>query len=393
MMIWKLLRQHVSPGQLAGFTLANLFGTAVVLLGLQFYADVSPLLTEGGSFMKKDYLVVSRRVSTLGTLTGTAATFGPREVDDLAAQPFARSVGAFVPARFKVTAGVSVQGLDFATELFFEAVPDRFVDHRPEGWGFRPEDDTLPIVLPRSYLNLYNFGFARSRRMPQLSEGVMGLLDLRVLVRGRGGSRRLQGRIVGFSDRLNTILVPEDFLRWANRTYGDEADPRPSRLIVEVDNPADDRIARYCKAKGYDTEDGRLDAGKTTWLLKTLTGIVLTVGLLISLLSFYLLLLSVFLLLQKNLAKLETLLLIGYSPAQVARPYQLLAAGLGAVSLVAAAAVAAAVRAVWLDTLQGVFPALAAGSVLPAAGAGVALYALVSALAAFLIRRRVDRLF
>ena len=73
-MIWKLLRQHVSPGQLAGFTLANLFGTAVVLLGLQFYADVSPLLTGGGSFMKKDYLVVSRRVSTLGTLTGTAAT-------------------------------------------------------------------------------------------------------------------------------------------------------------------------------------------------------------------------------------------------------------------------------------------------------------------------------
>ena len=36
-MIWKLLRQHISVSQLAGFFLANLFGMIIVLLGVQFY--------------------------------------------------------------------------------------------------------------------------------------------------------------------------------------------------------------------------------------------------------------------------------------------------------------------------------------------------------------------
>lgn len=79
--------------------------------------------------------------------------------------------------------------------------------------------------------------------------------------------------------------------------------------------------------KGYETEDGKLDAGKTTYFLRLIVGIVLGVGLFISILSFYILMLSIFLLLQKNTTKLENLLLIGYSPARVARPYQVLTLG------------------------------------------------------------------
>ena len=56
----------------------------------------------------------------------------------------------------------------------------------------------------------------------------------------------------------------------------------------------DDRIAKFFKDKGYDTEDDKLDAGKTTWFLKVIVGIVLSVGLLISVLSFYILMLSIY---------------------------------------------------------------------------------------------------
>ena len=43
-LVWKLLRQHISIGQLAGFFLANLFGMMIVLLSMQFYKDVICLL-------------------------------------------------------------------------------------------------------------------------------------------------------------------------------------------------------------------------------------------------------------------------------------------------------------------------------------------------------------
>ena len=35
-LVWKLLRQHISISQLAGFFLANLFGMMIVLLSVQF---------------------------------------------------------------------------------------------------------------------------------------------------------------------------------------------------------------------------------------------------------------------------------------------------------------------------------------------------------------------
>lgn len=53
-LVWKLLRQHISVGQLTGFFLANLFGMMIVLLSIQFYQDVLPIFTQGDSFMKKN---------------------------------------------------------------------------------------------------------------------------------------------------------------------------------------------------------------------------------------------------------------------------------------------------------------------------------------------------
>lgn len=60
-LVWKLLRQHISVGQLTGFFLANLFGMMIVLLSIQFYQDVLPIFTQGDSFMKKEYIIATKK--------------------------------------------------------------------------------------------------------------------------------------------------------------------------------------------------------------------------------------------------------------------------------------------------------------------------------------------
>ena len=389
-MIWKLLRQHVSVAQLVGFALANLCGMVIVLVSVQFYKDVLPVFTQGDSFMKKDYLIVSKRVSTLGSVVGRSSAFSSAEQAELEEQPFTKSVGAFTPARFRVSAGMGMQGMQLSTALFFESVPDAYVDTDLEGWSFSPGQEEIPIVLPRNYLNLYNFGFAQSRSLPQLSEGVLGMMKLDIRISGRGQVRQMKGRIAGFSDRLNTILVPEAFMNWANAVYGDQKEAGPSRLIVEVKNPADDRIAKYLKEKGYETEGDKLDAGKTTWFLKMIVGIVMAVGLVISVLSFYILMLSIYLLLQKNTKKLETLLLVGYSPARVARPYQLLTVALNAVVLALGLLVVSLVRSAYLDVLGRMFPQMKGGSMAVAVTVGIVLFLIVSAINIAAVRKKIN---
>lgn len=389
-MIWKLLKQHVSPSQLLGFSLANVCGMVIVLLAVQFYRDILPVFTQGDSFLKGDYLVISKKVSTLGTLVGKETTFSSGDIAEIEEQPFVKRVGSFLPSQFKVAAGMGLQGINMSTDLFFESVPDAYVDVQSDKWKFNPESGVIPIIIPRNYLNLYNFGFAQSRNLPQLSEGVIGMVNLDIRLTGNGKTEQMKGHIVGFSSRLNTILVPEAFIRWANARFGTGRDAEPSRLIVEVGNPADERIVQYFQRKGYEMEGNELEAGKATWFLKVIVGVVLSVGLLISVLSFYILILSIYLLLQKNMRKLETLLLIGYSPAQVARPYQLLTIGLNLLVLLLGVGIVMGVRSLYLPVIATLLPDAGSGTLLPSLLTGIIVFLLVSVLNVMIVRRKIN---
>ena len=391
-LVWKLMRRHISLGQLAGFFFANLCGMVIVLLSIQFYQDVAPVFTEGDSFMKKDYIIVSKKVSTLGSFVGKSSTFSASEIEEIEEQPFTKGVGEFTPSQFKVSAGVGMEqlGLNLSTAMFFESVPNRYVDVNLDEWHFEPGQAEVPIIIPRNYLNLYNFGFAQSRNLPQISEGVINMVNLEVRISGGGRRDTYKGKIAGFSNRLNTILVPESFMAWANTHYAEGATRKdPSRLIVEVNNPTDDRIAQFFRERGYETEDDKLDAGKTTWFLKVVVGIVLSVGLLISALSFYILMLSIYLLLQKNTTKLENLLLIGYGPNRVALPYQVLTIGLNAVVLVLSVGIVLYVRTLYLDVVEKMFPALDTSGCWLMLVIGILLFVAVSFFNVVAVRKKV----
>lgn len=390
-LVWKLLRQHISVGQLSGFFLANLFGMMIVLLSVQFYRDVLPVFTEGDSFMKKDYIIATKKISALGSLAGKSNTFSKDEIRELAEQPFTQSVGAFTPTLFKVSAGLGMQeaGIHLSTEMFFEAVPDEYVDVNLDKWHFDETTPVIPIIIPRNYLNLYNFGFAQSRSLPKLSEGLMSLIQMDIMMRGNGRVEQYKGNIVGFSNRLNTILVPQSFMDWANRNFAPDKEAQPSRLIVEVKNPTDTAITDYFQQKNYETEGDSLDAGKTTYFLRLITGIVMGVGLFISILSFYILMLSIFLLLQKNTVKLENLLLIGYSPTRVALPYYVLTVGLNILVLLLAVGSVAWIRTYYTEVVQTLFPQLETGSLLPCILTGSILFLAVSLLNILTIRRKI----
>ena len=395
-LVWKLLRrQHINIFQLAGFFLANLLGMIIVLLSLQFYQDVKPVFSEEDGFIRPDYLILSKRISALNSIgLGSVNTFSDKEMDELRAQPFTKRVGAFTASGYKVGCSLGINGIaQFGTEMFFESVPDAFVDVDLSRWHFKEGDDVVPIILPKTYLAIYNFGFAQSQNLPKLSEGVVGMVEMTIAMRGNGRNEYIKGRVIGFSTRLNTILAPESFIRWSNERYAPEAEAEPSRIILEVSNPADDAIVNYINEKGYEMEDDKLDAGRMTFFLRLVAGIVMLVGLLISLLSFYILMLSIYLLVEKNTEKMRTLLLIGYSPARVALPYQLLTVGMNAVILLIAACVVCQLRTLYLQRLHVIFPQMTGGSILPAILLGILLFATVSIVNVLIIRHRINRIW
>lgn len=318
----QLLRKNTSNARIAGFILSNFLGLLIILGGWQFYSDARSIWEDEDSFLHSDYLVINKRITSDNTINGKSSSFTPAEYSDLEQQPWVKRVAPFSIADYKVSAAIQQGGASLSTSMFFEAIPDSYVDVARGQWGWREGMDEVPLIISKDYLTLYNFGFAASAGMPQLSEGLMSGIPLTLRLRNDAGEEiTFHGRVAGYSNRLNTILVPQAFMDWSNRRLGDGTEREPSRVIAEVSSPGDVAIARYMDEHNLEIA-GDKSASSASFLLKVVVAIVLAIGVVITVLSFFILLLSISLLLEKNRDKLHSLLMLGYNPATVAAPYR-----------------------------------------------------------------------
>lgn len=391
--VWQLLKRNISKAQLAGYAIANLVGLSIVISAIQLYRDVTAVWESDDSFISRDYLIISKKVGGLGSLlSGDPAAFSKDNIAEIESQPWVRRVGQFTASNFGVGASVELGGRGMNTAMFLESIPDEFFDITPRDWHFAPgTSDPLPIIISKEYLSLYNFGFAASRGLPQISESMIGMVPLRISVSGNGRQMWIPARIVGFSSRLNTIAVPEDFMTWANATFAPEINADPSRLIIETNSPGNPAIEDFMKSHRYEVAGDKVDNGRAAYFLAVITGVVVAVGAIISLLAFFILLLSIYLLLQKNREKLRQLMMLGYKPSAVARNYYTIVAIINGCVLAGAIAIMLVAKHLWASTLENI--GVESGTPWIAIAVGTMIMALITAGNIAAITRNIQRTF
>lgn len=350
-LVSKLLRKNISSAQILGYALANLVGLSIIMTALQFYADANSVINGEEKLVASDYIIVSKNVSPLG---GGNLEFSEAEIDEIASQPWATDLAQFTSSQYNVNASIDMAGRGMSTSLFFESVPDRFIDLSKSSWIYVDGDENVPIILPKDYLSLYNFGFASSHGLPTISEEMIGLIPIRLSLSGNGIQKYFSGHIIGFSSRINTILVPENFINYTNSIFA-ESNTAPSRIIIEVSNPGDPAVNTFLSEHNYDTGAGNNDNSRLNFFLTMITGIVITIGGIISLLSLFILLLSLHLLLQKNYDKIHSLMILGYKPGYISRVYRKIVITTNVIVLLLATAISIAASHYWtklFDTLN-----------------------------------------
>lgn len=196
-------------------------------------------------------------------------------------------------------------------------------------------------------------------------------------MRSDDGSRslRMKGRIAGFSDRINSVLVPEQFMTYANSRLGSGAKEAPSRLIIDVSSPGDVEIQKYLDANSLEVAGDKSKSG-AAFILRVVAGTVMTVGIIITLLSLAVLMLSMSLLMEKNRATIHSLLMLGSPLRKVAAPYWTMTAAACAAAWLLAAAALVALHSLYATALEGfgaqcsrLPAALACGTILASATA------------------------
>lgn len=307
-MLQKLLFQRASRLNTIGASVGAFVGIALLLLSLQFYTDVQSIINRA-----TNYVTINKKVSVLNTLSSAigmdASGFTTADLDELKAKPFIKMVAPFRSNQFRVTATSSQLG--FITEMFFQSLPKEVVDYDGMDFRWREGQEAVPIIMSYDYLALYNFAFAPSQNLPPLTAKTIGFVSFELILRGNGIEKNFTGRIVGFSRRVNSVLVPDEFLQYANSQFGEKQKP-VKQVMLELDNPYSRAFSDFLTEKNYELSRGGLIGDELKALLQVVILAIFLVGLLVTALSLLVFVLNFRLTVSDAAPDIRLLLQIGY---------------------------------------------------------------------------------
>ncbi|MBL7897336.1 MAG: hypothetical protein JNJ99_02290 [Crocinitomicaceae bacterium] len=313
-MLRKLLFRNSTNFQFVFATAGALVGLTALLLSFNLMLDVRSFHSSEKELFGPNSVVIQKKVTKLTTIGMNNTEFTPEDIEMLRSKEFITDVAPFQSADFKVgISEVPGDGLPhFYADMFFQAIPDRFMDVDVD-WSWNEKSEYIPIVLPRDFIMIINYGFAQSQGINQISEELLMAARLTIHIEGNGKKTTMIGRVVGFSQKISSILVPESFLHYANGIYSNGNIINPSRVFITTKDDSYGELEELMEEMNLDISQASIDVAKIKTIITVVIGIFGVAALLIMLLSLMGFVQYSQLMLSKVSYEIRTLIRIGYS--------------------------------------------------------------------------------
>tara|TARA_B100001287_G_scaffold59337_1_gene47544 strand:+ start:11288 stop:12499 length:1212 start_codon:yes stop_codon:yes gene_type:complete len=239
-------------------SLGTIIGLIIILITVELLIDFNPFIQQKISSVEKSYQVISKKIGELSFLSKTVKGFSKNEIEEIKALDNIKDIACFMSCNYQViiSVGKETNGIpSFYTLAFFESVPNRFLGES-EGFSFWDSSmNEVPVILPKNYLDAYNYGLSLSMNTPQISESFLKKLRFNIEVSGNNKKKNFIGKVVGLSNHLNSIIVPQSFLLFTNSIYGEKILQEPTRLIVKTKDKNEENYIRFLGEKNYNIGD------------------------------------------------------------------------------------------------------------------------------------------
>jgi len=287
-------------------------GVLLLLCSLQMFINIQQLLTRN-SIRKNgsDYISIAKNITNENM--GKDNRFSSADLKELKAQPFIEDAAPLIPNLFRVQASAG-QMINFSSDIFIEALNNNFIDTVPPTFTWVENQPTLPVIFSSEFLEMYNV-FAPSWELPQLSPATATNVAISLHCEGKFGERTFIARIVAFSDRVNSILVPENFLEWANKTLEGQDSTKSSRVFIKTKDANNSDLLKFLDQKNYRVNKDKTMFGRSKQILQGIISGLGVFGLLVILLALMLFSFYLQLVIARSRDNLQLLLTLGYSPA------------------------------------------------------------------------------
>ncbi|MFL5810994.1 MAG: FtsX-like permease family protein [Flavisolibacter sp.] len=290
-------------------------GVLLLLCSIQMFINVQSML--GGNVIHKngyDFISVTKKITneTMGSVEKNV--FHQDEIDDLKAQPFIEGVAPLVANRFHV----QIEAVVFKTDLFLESMDKEYIDTVPPSFQWEEGQPFVPIIVSSDFIEIYNI-FAPGQGLPQFSSASILKLTPTITCFGKGKVESFVGIIVAMSDRINSVLVPTNFLQWANERFGEIKETGPSRVFLKTKDANNPELIKYIDSKNYYVNKDKTKFGREKRIVQVVVSALGVVGLLVVVLALMLFSFYLQLVIARSKENLQLLLLLGYSPRWLSR--------------------------------------------------------------------------
>ncbi len=304
-------RQNTASRWMGYFGLG--LGVILLLVSVQLYININVLLKDKNPRKDGyDYISVTKLISNENM--AEAHSFSDAEIEEIKTKSFIQDATPLLANTFLVKASGS-SAIPFTTDLFLESIDNRFLDTIPENFSWKQGQAIVPIIISADYLELYNTVFAPSKDLPQFSEKSISAVLIQLECYAPDGTAKIfKASVVGLSNRINSVLVPESFLTWANKTLGSNTNINPSRIFIKTTDANNSELLNFLQQKNYNINKDKTKFGRVKQLLQAIVSGLSGFGVLIILLAMLLFSFYLQLMIARSKDNLQLLLTLGYSP-------------------------------------------------------------------------------
>lgn len=290
-------------------------GVLLLLCSIQMFVNIEDLLR--GNVIRKngfDFISVTKKITNDNMGDKKATMFSDADIAGLKKQPEIADAAPLIATNFQME--LSAAGIiPFQTNLFLESIDNEFLDTVPPNFSWQPGQKTVPIIIASEFLEVFNT-LGPGNGLPQVSpETAMGVPIIITCHAANGTTEQFNGKCVGFTDRINSALVPSSFIKYANEKFGGSNASLYTRAYIKTKDANNATLLNFLDSKNYNVNRDATKFGRAKQVFEGIfTGLgvfgILVVVLALMLFSFYLQLV-----IARSKESLQLLLTLGYSPA------------------------------------------------------------------------------
>lgn len=315
-MLRKLLFSHQEKNQLIIAMIGSFLGITFLVTAIHYLIKVNEF-GEGSEILGPNTLIIQKKVSNANTLGVAKTDFSEAEIEAMKKESFILDVKPVVSNNFDISFQTDDKLVPyFRTDVFVQSVDEGFLDVKSTKWKWKVTDSIVPIILPREFIVMMNT-FMSSSGIPQISDDLAKEIKFKFALKNEHQKEYVNARIIGFTNEVSAILVPESFMKYGNEKFGDSSTKKITQLMLSGKESEFGLVEIFLEKRHLESKNAQVVVGRLKSVVGTLILVILGVAIITVFLSGLVLIQYAQLLLSRNAYEVRTLMRIGYAPAQL----------------------------------------------------------------------------